>query len=34
MEDIVCLPMRGQFDAIDTWADDLCDVERSELLGA
>ena len=34
VEDIVYLPMRGQFDAIDAWADDLCDLERSEALGA
>ena len=33
MEDIVYPPMRGQFDAIDAWANNLCDVERSETFG-
>jgi hypothetical protein len=34
VEDIVYLPMRGEFDAIDVWTDDLCNSERSETFGA
>ena len=34
MEDVMYLPMRGEFDAVDTWADNLRDVERSETFGA
>ena len=34
MEDIVYLPMRGELDAVDAWADDLGDSERSKALGA
>jgi hypothetical protein len=34
MENVVYLPMRGQLDAIDAWADDLHDAERSETFGA
>jgi hypothetical protein len=34
VEDVVYLPMRGQFDVVNTRADDLCDVERSKAFGA
>jgi hypothetical protein len=34
MEDIMYLPMGRQFDAINAWADDLCDLEWSEAFGA
>ena len=33
MEDVMYLPVRGQFNTVDTGADDLCDVERSKLFG-
>jgi hypothetical protein len=34
VEDVVYPPIRGQLDAIDAWADDLCDAERFESFGA
>jgi hypothetical protein len=34
VEDVVYLPMRGQLDAIDVWADDFGNSERSEAFGA
>jgi hypothetical protein len=33
MEDIVYPPMRRQFDVVDTWANNLCDSERSKAFG-
>jgi hypothetical protein len=33
VEDVVYLPMGRQFDAVNAWADDLCDSERSESFG-
>ena len=34
MEDVVYLPMRRQFDAVDAGTDDLGNLERSEAFGA
>ena len=34
MEDVMYLPMRREFDAVDAWADDFSDMERSETFGA
>jgi hypothetical protein len=34
VKDVVYLPMRGQLDAVNTWADDLCDAEGAKMFWA
>jgi hypothetical protein len=34
MEDVVYLLMRGQFDAVYAWTDNLCNLKRSKAFGA
>jgi hypothetical protein len=33
VEDVVYLPMRGQLNVIDAWADDFRDAEGPEVFG-
>jgi hypothetical protein len=33
MEDVVYLPMRGQFDVVYAWTNHFCNLERSEVFG-